>query len=96
MDLALIAMQVLGGIVGSNVTSRIVPTRVGPGIISIAGAIGGLILAQLVNFLSHGYLAPRVASASISLIGSAELTSIFVGLFGGALVAALIGLFYES
>ncbi|MFO1090059.1 MAG: hypothetical protein U1E46_10850 [Hyphomicrobiales bacterium] len=93
MDILSIILQLVGGAVGGNAAGGILKNQsLGGAGNSIAGAIGGIILGQVVSRLTHGAVsADAVAAATQGMDFGAIISNLASSGVGGALLTAIVG-----
>lgn len=94
MDVLSLIIQLIAGAAGGNIAGSILKGKsLGGAGNSIAGAIGGLVLGQIVERLTHGAVsADTVAAAANGLNIGSIITNLISSGAGGAILAAIVGL----
>jgi hypothetical protein len=94
MDLMSLILQLIGGIGGGNAAGAAMKGRsLGSAGNSIIGAIGGLVLGQVVERLTGGAIsADTVAQAAQGMDLGGIITNLLSSGVGGAVLTAIIGM----
>ncbi len=93
MDIVGLIIQIVAGVIGGNAAGRITksPGLGGAGN-SIVGAIGGVVLGQIIEHLTGGAVpAEAAAAAASSLDIGSIISSLIGGGAGGAILAGIVG-----
>ncbi|MDD2050519.1 hypothetical protein [Pseudomonas putida] len=88
MDIVSLVVQIIAGVVGGNAVGMS-KQSMGPGLNSIVGGIGGVVLGQIVAAVT-GEPAAAAAGGGVDL--AALISSIIGGGAGGAVLTFIIGL----
>ena len=93
MDIVSIIIQLIAGAIGGNAAGKASPKfNLGGAGNSALGAIGGLVLGQIVERMTGGAIpADAAAAAASSLDIGAIISNLVGGGVGGAVLTALIG-----
>jgi hypothetical protein len=93
MDIVGLIIQLIAGAVGGNVAGKAnTKFDMGGAGNSIVGAIGGVVLGQIVERLTGGAVtADQAAAATQGLDIAAILSSLIGGGAGGAILSAIVG-----
>lgn len=93
MDIVGLIIQLIAGAVGGNVAGRASPKLdLGSAGNSIAGALGGVILGQIIERVTGGAVtADQAAAAASNMDIAGILTSLIGGGAGGAILTAIVG-----
>lgn len=89
MDIVSLVVQIIAGVVGGNAVGMS-KQSMGPGLNSIVGGIGGVILGQVVAAITGQPGSAAAASGGVDL--AALISSIIGGGAGGAVLTFIIGL----
>jgi len=94
MDIVSLIIQLVSGAVGGNVAGRANSKfNMGGAGNSIVGAIGGLVLGQIIQRLTGGAItADQAAAATQGLDIAGIITSLIGGGAGGAVLSAIVGM----
>jgi hypothetical protein len=94
MDLVTLAIQLIAGVIGGNAAGAAMKEKsLGGAGNSIAGAIGGIILGQIVQRLTAGAVPADTAAAVATNLDIVSIIKDLVGGgIGGALLAAIGGM----
>jgi uncharacterized membrane protein YeaQ/YmgE (transglycosylase-associated protein family) len=94
MDIVGLIIQLIAGAVGGNVAgSALKDKSLGTAGNSIAGAIGGLVLAQIIQRFTGVAVSPDAAAAAVSNFDVASLLKdVIGGGAGGAILTAIVGM----
>lgn len=94
MDIASIIVQLVAGAAGGNAAGAALPGKsLGTTGNSIAGAVGGFILAQLVQRLTGTTVAADAAAAAASSMDIGTIIKFLIASgAGGAILTAVIGM----
>jgi hypothetical protein len=94
MDIVGLLIQLVAGAAGGNAAgSALKDKSLGSTGNSIAGAIGGLILAQIIQRMTGVSVSPDAAAAAVSSFDVASLAKdIIGGGAGGAILTAIVGM----
>ena len=88
MDIVSLVVQIIAGVVGGNAVGMS-KQSMGPGLNSIVGGIGGVVLGQIIAAVT-GEPAAAAAGGGVDL--AALISSIVGGGAGGAVLTFIIGL----
>ncbi|MGH8381964.1 hypothetical protein [Pseudomonas sp.] len=88
MDIVSLVVQVIAGVVGGNAVGMS-KQSMGPGLNSVVGGIGGVVLGQIIAAIT-GEPAAAAAGGGVDL--AALISSIIGGGAGGAVLTFIIGL----
>ncbi|AIL61975.1 MULTISPECIES: hypothetical protein [Pseudomonas] len=88
MDIVSLVVQIIAGVVGGNAVGMS-KQSMGPGLNSIVGGIGGVVLGQIIAAVT-GEPAAAAAGGGVDL--AALISSIIGGGAGGAVLTFIIGL----
>ncbi|WP_421694809.1 hypothetical protein [Aestuariivirga sp.] len=93
MDIVAIIIQLVVGAIGGNVAGRASPKiDLGSAGNSVAGAIGGVVLGQIIERMTGGAVTADQAAAMTSNLDIAGiLTNVIGGGAGGAILTAIVG-----
>ena len=94
MDIVSLIIQLIAGAVGGNAAGAALKEKsLGSTGNSIAGAIGGLILGQIVQSMTGGAVTPDAAATVASNLDIVSIIkSVAGGGIGGAVLAAIAGM----
>lgn len=94
MDIIGIIIQLIAGAVGGNAAGAALKGKsLGTAGNSIAGAIGGIVLAQIIQRVTGVSISPDAAATAVSTLDIGTLIkSIVGGGAGGAILTAIIGM----
>ncbi len=94
MDIVGIIFQLAAGVAGGNAVGSVLKkASLGSTGNSIAGAIGGVIVAQIIQRVTGVAVSPDAAAAAVSNFDAASLLkSIIGGGAGGAILTAIVGM----
>ena len=94
MDIVGLIIQLVAGAVGGNAAGAALKDKsLGTAGNSIAGAIGGIILAQVIQRFTGVAVSPDAAAAAVSSLDIASLVKEVVGGgVGGAILTAIVGI----
>ena len=94
MDIISLVIQLIAGAVGGNAAGAALKEKsLGSTGNSIAGAIGGVILGQIVQRMTGGAVTPDAAAAVASNLDIVSIIkSVAGGGIGGAVLAAIAGM----
>lgn len=98
MDIVSLIIQLVAGVIGGNAAGRVTksPGLGGAGN-SIVGAIGGVVLGQIIERFTGGAIpADAAAQAASSLDIGSIISSLVGGGAGGAILAGIIGALKKS
>lgn len=98
MDIVSLIIQLVAGVIGGNAAGRVTksPGLGGAGN-SIVGAIGGVVLGQIIERVTGGAVpAGDAAAAASSLDIGSIISSLVGGGAGGAILAGIIGALKKS
>ena len=88
MDIVSLVVQIIAGVVGGNAVGMS-KQSMGPGLNSVVGGIGGVVLGQIIAAITGE---PGAATAGGGLDLPALISSIIGGGAGGAVLTFIIGL----
>ncbi|MDN7142449.1 hypothetical protein KC131_17520 [Pseudomonas sp. JQ170] len=88
MDIVSLVVQIIAGVVGGNAVGMS-KQSMGPGLNSIVGGIGGVVLGQIIAAVTGE---PGAAAAGGGVDLAALISSIVGGGAGGAVLTFIIGL----
>jgi uncharacterized membrane protein YeaQ/YmgE (transglycosylase-associated protein family) len=93
MDILGIVIQLIAGALGGNAAGSAMKDKsLGTAGNSIAGAVGGLVLAQLVHYFTGVSVSPEAAATAISSLDIGKLIQdVIGGGVGGAILTAIVG-----
>ncbi len=93
MDIVSLIIQLVAGVVGGNVAGKASPKfNMGGAGNSITGAIGGLVLGQILERVTGGAMPAADAAATTQGLDIASiLTSLIGGGAGGAVLSGIVG-----
>lgn len=94
MDIVSLIIQLIAGAVGGNAAGAALKEKsLGSTGNSIAGAIGGVILGQIVQYMTRGAVTPDAAVAVASNLDiGAIIKNLIGGGVGGAVLTAIAGM----
>ncbi|TDF81892.1 hypothetical protein [Pseudomonas sp. H9] len=88
MDIVSLVVQIIAGVIGGNAVGMS-KQGMGPGLNSVVGGIGGVVLGQIIAAITGQ---PGAAAAGGGLDLPALISSIIGGGAGGAVLTFIIGL----
>jgi uncharacterized membrane protein YeaQ/YmgE (transglycosylase-associated protein family) len=94
MDIVGLIIQLIAGAVGGNIAGAALKDKsLGSTGNSIAGAIGGIVLAQIIQRVTGVSVSPDAAAAAASNLDVVSLIkSVVGGGVGGAVLTAIVGM----
>lgn len=93
MDIVSLIIQIIAGAVGGNAAGAALKQKsLGTAGNSIAGAVGGLILAQVIELLPLAPVSADAAAAAASMDIGALIKELIASGAGGAILTAIVGM----
>ncbi|MBM3520354.1 MAG: hypothetical protein FJX63_06260 [Alphaproteobacteria bacterium] len=93
MDIVSLIIQIIAGAVGGNAAGAALKQKsLGTAGNSIAGAVGGLILAQVIELLTGAPVSADAAAAAASMDIGALIKELIASGAGGAILTAIVGM----
>jgi hypothetical protein len=98
MDITSLIIQIVAGVIGGNAAGRVTKSQgLGGAGNSIVGAVGGVILGQIVERFTGGAIpADAAAQVASSLDIGSILSNVVGGGAGGAILAGIVGALKKS